>query len=405
MEESLHKTMKVNRKNEDKADNKSRCRRRILSESLRENPLEQQCLIEYLLQRSSLSELSNLNDLNAEQRLKTLSYDDLYAMFKELGGKDCFTLLATEQQQQQQASHCLSRSELQNGISRKPQYKLNNHQQNKIATQKRRHTAYDFANVVSKMRHKEQIETSSSLLTNDSTPPNELQCSMDRLYMLLNNFLMLKAEESGYESDSTRNGGGDSPRGSIKSNLSNELKPTVENTMKNTDVDDDNDDVFRRPQLPNILPPKEHKNTQNFMKYNTDNKMPFLRQHNICNRKEKNAGVQKSFFLRPNDIAACKRSSCIPEDCNVPTSYNSINGNSSPSYAIINDQRKLYPQCVQNKTEGAYALQPVSRDYKCMRFSKKTSEQLGVYIDKRDPTMQSSSYIISFIEPESVVDR
>lgn len=349
MEENLQNNLK---KNDDNA-NRFQCRRRILSESLYENPTEQQYLIEYLLQHGSLCELSNLN--NAEKHLKTLSYDDLYAAVQVLNKKDCLKLL-----HEQCNNESIAESD---NNSRKPPYKPSH--PNKVTT-KRRHTAYDFANVVNRLRNKEQC-------TNQST--NDLQGSVDRLYTLLNNFLMLKAEESGYESDSTRNGGGDSPRGSIKSNLSNELKMQSERTHNITT------NGFTSFMLPDVLPRSETE------------KMPFSRQRIICNRREKNSFVKTKDENRKGNMYTLDKSKS--------TNYTNIaNSNNQTTYSSNDLHITSYQM---NKTDGNVGS--VDKDFKCMRLSKHPTEELGVYVEKSHPLVRSSAFVISFIEPGGVIDR
>lgn len=350
MEESLHKGMHV--KTGSDASKQHRSRRRIASESLRENPLEQQYLVEYLVQRSSLSELSSV--AGAESQLKALSYDDLYAMFKELSAKEGLRWPQANGGAKVEPE------------SRKPPVKVSH--QNKI-TAKRRHTTYDFANIVNRIRSKESrsgmvTATSTTSMTTScitTSATDELDNSVDRLYTLLNNFLMLKAEESGYESDSTRNGGGDSPRGSIKSNLSNELKPPEVQQV---------DQVSCAPCV-QALPKMAA--------------APFTRQRNICNRREKQGGVQKGFFLRPTESLK----SLLPEETKLCSTVAY-----QPATCPGQEQRFGY-----HKTDSN------DREFKCMRFVKTPGEQLGIYVEKVDPTVLSSPYVITSIEPGSVIDR
>lgn len=353
MEETLHKGMRVD--NGGDASKQHRSRRRVASESLRENPLEQQYLVEYLVQRSSLTELSSLG--GAESQLKALSYDDLYAMFKELSAKEGVRWLPANGSANVEPE------------SRKPPVKVGH--QNKI-TAKRRHTTYDFANIVNRIRSKESCggmvaATSTTSMTTScisTTATNELDNSVDRLYTLLNNFLMLKAEESGYESDSTRNGGGDSPRGSIKSNLSNELKPTEVQQV---------DEVSCTPCTPCVPPlPKMAA-------------APFTRQRNICNRREKPGGMQKGFFLRPTESLK----SLLPEE--------------SKLCSTVAYQPATY--LGQEQRFGHHKTDSNDREFKCMRFVKTPGDQLGIYVEKVDPSVMSSPYIITSIDPGSVIDR
>lgn len=341
MEETLYKGL-----NPTNGAKQQRSRRRLVSESVRENPLEQQFLVDYLVQRSSLSELSSLGA--AESQLKALSYDDLYAMFKELSAKEGVWWPPAGQPEYRKPPKVVHPSK---------------------STAKRRHTTYDFANIVNRIRSKESrggmvTATSTSSMTTSmtsscistSSAADELDTSVDRLYTLLNNFLMLKAEESGYESDSTRNGGGDSPRGSIKSNLSNELKP-LEVQQVNGDV-------------PSAAAPKI-------------GAAPFTRQRNICNRREKNGVAQKGFFLRPTESLK----SLLPEETKLCSTVNYQPANHPP------------------ERFGYYKTDSSDREFKCMRFVKAPGEQLGVYVEKVDPAVLSSPYIITSIELGSVIDR
>ncbi len=398
MEETLHKNIRITG-NEDKVVNGVfRTRRRIVSESLRENPMEQQCLVQYLMQRSSLNELSNSSA--SENRLRTLSYDDLYSMVQELNRKDYLKLMQTTAAPSaasapgQTPAPC--RPDCDNpkseSNSRKPPFKLSH--PNK-ATAKRRHTSYDFANVVNRIRNKDHSKATPVSVT------SELDCSVDRLYTLLNNFLMLKAEESGYESDSTRNGGGDSPRGSIKSNLSNELEQSSRRAAGSGQRVNGEGCGFARP-LPDVLPRSECGEGVAAVRVSKKTeKMPFSRQRNICGRKDKNGGVQKGFFLRSHEP---KNSSSEAETEKVRDAGAHPIG-ATPVYGNPNDYRAYHKFSAPAKTEPAAFVEPVEREFKCMRFSKKPSEQLGMFVEKKNATSPTSPYIISFIEPGSVIHR
>lgn len=115
-----------------------------LSVDIDENPLEEQCILEYLI--------SNINTLGLEYSvndLQNFSYEDLLKVFKN----------ATDRA----------------------------NENNNLKTSRRRHTSFGETFMINKTEDKNRV--------------------------------VIKADESGYESDSTRNGG-DSPRGSIKSQSS-----------------------------------------------------------------------------------------------------------------------------------------------------------------------------------------
>lgn len=115
-----------------------------LSVDIDENPLEEQCILEYLISNKKLLGLDQSVD-----NLQNLSYDDLLKLF--------------------------------NKVSNRVNDSCN------IKNRRRRHTSFGETLMINKIDDKNRV--------------------------------VIKADESGYESDSTRNGG-DSPRGSIKSQSS-----------------------------------------------------------------------------------------------------------------------------------------------------------------------------------------
>lgn len=119
-------------------------RKTKLSPEIDENPLEEQCILEYLI--------SNKNVLGLEQSvsdLQTLSYENLLKLFNKVTNQTNESIY--------------------------------------LRNRRRRHTSFG-----------------ETLMMNKNDEKNRV---------------VIKADESGYESDSTRNGG-DSPRGSIKSQSS-----------------------------------------------------------------------------------------------------------------------------------------------------------------------------------------
>ncbi|KAE9545206.1 hypothetical protein AGLY_000749 [Aphis glycines] len=119
-------------------------KRTTLSVNIDENPLEEQCILEYLISNKNILGLQKSID-----DLKNLSYEDLLNVFN-------------------QATNRLN-------------------QNSYIKNRRRRHTSFGETFMINKIDEKNRV--------------------------------VIKADESGYESDSTRNGG-DSPRGSIKSQSS-----------------------------------------------------------------------------------------------------------------------------------------------------------------------------------------
>lgn len=115
-----------------------------LSVNIDENPLEEQCILEYLISNKKVLGLQkSIDDLQA------LSYEDLLNVFNKATNRA--------------------------------------NQNSYLKTRRRRHTSFGETFMINKIDEKNRV--------------------------------VIKADESGYESDSTRNGG-DSPRGSIKSQSS-----------------------------------------------------------------------------------------------------------------------------------------------------------------------------------------
>lgn len=115
-----------------------------LSVDIDENPLEEQCILEYLISNKKLLGLEQSAD-----KLQNLNYDELLKIYNKVTNR------------------------------------INDSCNNK--NRRRRHTSFGETLMINKIDDKNRV--------------------------------VIKADESGYESDSTRNGG-DSPRGSIKSQSS-----------------------------------------------------------------------------------------------------------------------------------------------------------------------------------------
>ncbi|XP_050538549.1 uncharacterized protein LOC126903983 [Daktulosphaira vitifoliae] len=122
-------------------------KRTILPSDIVENPLEEQCILKYLLANKKVLGLEHKTD-----DLSSLCYEDLIKLFNKVGDR-------------------------------------HNNSNTILKTRRRRHTSFGESLTL--------------------TYPDE------------RNGVILRADESGYESDFTRNGG-DSPRGSIKSQSSND---------------------------------------------------------------------------------------------------------------------------------------------------------------------------------------
>ncbi|XP_047118457.1 uncharacterized protein LOC124798966 [Schistocerca piceifrons] len=242
------------------------------------------------------------------------------------------------------------------------------------------------------------------------TTANGQQLSVDELCAFLSNLLAVKSDESGYESDSTR-AGSDSPRGSIKSAASD--FPTMINgnhiqaifgsvqprqplqhqrsnasslaeqddetkTTKSMNCDDDAaipDDVFEEEE--------EHCDNVNIVENGTDEKLSFSRQRNA----RINMGIRRGDV---KTLGGRKTGSVVGG-----------NVNDTEQQSLLCDRCK--PQKQQQPMQNSQHTQ--EREFKCIRFAKDDSGELGVYIEKKDPSARSTCYIISHIEPGGPIDR
>lgn len=181
-----------------------------------------------------------------------------------------------------------------------------------------------------------------------SEPP----MSVSDLCLFLNNLLLLRSDESGYESDSTRTGS-DSPRGSIKSTTSDFPSSSglvesrrgtdemCEQLPEETEEAKADDNVFDAP--------KETKQDTD------EEKLSFSRKRNAIRR-----GDVKAIGRRPRSMSG------------------------DPAESLL---------CKRCKPE----------ELKCIRVCKDVKGELGVYIERKDP--HTSCYVISRIEQGGLIDR
>ncbi|XP_069672368.1 uncharacterized protein [Periplaneta americana] len=252
---------------------------------------------------------------------------------------------------------------------------------------------------------------SVSLSAATSTPDSPL--SVSDLCLFLNNLLLLRSDESGYESDSTR-AGSDSPRGSIKSTTSDfpssnglifgSVQPrrgtTNSNTSSFAESDDvaasvygqvhgeaegeakkeaekeDTDSVFEAPDepdnevKPSSVPGKRQRSVSATLNETDEEKLSFSRKRNAKINIGIRRGDVKAIGRRPRSTSGCPE---YTED---------------PVESLVCDRCK--PE------EG-------QRELKCFRLTKDDTGELGVYIERKDP--RTSCYVISHIEQGGLMDR
>lgn len=440
--------------NEKGAEIALRCRKRALTESVQENPLEEHCLLEYLLSHQSMLGIAGKD---SEKSLKSLSYDDLLQTFKELSKNDQINLLKRSTLSLDESVSPFSENQ-RSQLSVLPEESLvvspvpgRSTGKRRMADNKECRSSYEELprrgrrNVVLKPRP-------------DSTPvmPGS---QMDALCSLINNFLVVKADESGYESDSTR-AGSDSPRGSIKSSISDIQLPrrVVSRNNSNTSfiaqpdiVSTENASSMKQPntccetvnetkcddaklissKLSNVLeniddvfyPPESLLNTSQGRDLSPANetdeeKLSFSRKRNakinigIRRGDVKSLGYKKpstgshldeSKYERITEKPDISLQSLLCKKCKPIESETKQSSQTS--------HLNLYQRFLSNKSQQGSVQTPIStahvddKEFKSMRFSKDHTGELGVYIQRRDPSSRSACYVISYIEPGGVMHR
>ncbi|XP_054278483.1 uncharacterized protein LOC128996955 isoform X3 [Macrosteles quadrilineatus] len=442
-----------------------KCRKRALTEPVPENPLEEHCLLEYILSHQSLQGIAGKE---TENNLKSLSYDDLLATFKDLTTAEQMNLLKKSTLSldernsgcEKSRSHLSVLPEENSSVSPVPGRSIG-----KIRLVDNKECRSSNEELTRRGRKNSTLKPRP-----DSTPVPGSQ--LETLCSLLNNLLLVKADESGYESDSTR-AGSDSPRGSIKSSISDVQLPrkivtrTNSNTsfiaekenaaseklqadlkqssfcceeVNETKCDDAKlisgqvneesfDDVFysndtSKPNgnpLPNGLRDLSPANETD------EEKLSFSRKRNakinigIRRGDVKSVGLSLG-YRKPSPSSQSeeikgergidsKDISLQSLLCNRCKPTTEIQTKTTPSSNF-----NLYQRFLSNKAQQisvAHSSVPPSssssyrddKEFKSMRFTKDHTGELGVYIERKDPAARSACYVISYIEPGGVMHR
>ncbi|XP_039276706.1 uncharacterized protein LOC111046132 [Nilaparvata lugens] len=419
-------------------------RKRALTEPLEENPLEEQCLLEYLLSHHSSLAASK----GSETSLKLLSYDDLLTTFKELTQQEQIEFLKNSTTSLNDWETTGNFDEPKPKLSVLPEESIPAPKSGRNTVRKRLMClgggkSFSRGNSFEELQRRPKTEVKPRP---DSTPVSQI----DNLCSLLNNLLVVRADESGYESDSTRTGS-DSPRGSIKSTTSDLLplsRRVVTRTGSNTssiiEVDgcirgiSESEDSAESPQnntdndIPNGVhkasnsPQKEVITNSNSRKSSPsrisksepdEEKLSFSRKRNskinigIRRGDVKSVGLNLAYkrslsstnSLDENRIDEEEKDSAQIESlvcnrCKPPKETNEENGRLSFYQRIMGG--RAFSNSVPSKSSVIE-----DKQFKCMRFNKDHTGELGVYIERKDPAAKSSCYIISYIEPGGVLHR
>lgn len=212
--------------------------------------------------------------------------------------------------------------------------------------------------------------------------------SVDELCLFLNN-LLVKCDESGYDSDSTRNGS-DSPRGSITSASEPRHRTpcrSISNSSSFTEADPPKLTVtpVHRPLIPLPTPSATSQ----------DEKTVFTRKRN----GKFNVGIRRG------DV---KSMSNLPKVPSEPRLQGTADSCDKPE--TTNDEKSsIYQRFLANRNYFNKGSQPrpppTEKEFKTFRLLKDETGELGIFIEKKDPSAKSTNYVICRIEEGGLVDR
>lgn len=436
-----------NKKSKEGGTKPPKARKRALTEPLSENPLEEQNLLELILShQSSLG----INGKDSENTLKSLSYDDLLATFKDLTRNEQINLLQKSTLSLDDSSKTGENQRSQ--LSVLPEENLVGSPVPGRSIGKRR--------LVDNRGSCEELprrgRKSVTLKQRPDSTPIMPGSQMDVLCSLLSNLVMVKADESGYESDSTR-AGSDSPRGSIKSSISDAQghRKIISRTNSNTSfIADQKNSILENTKIEpqtqtkcckdaketkcdnakivsEMLPNSEEDVDDVFFPSDTkptnsgprdlspanetdEEKLSFSRKRNakinigIRRGDVKSVGISLG-YRKPSPSSQSEESkservveskeislqSLLCDRCKPVSEVES-----KPPATHLN----LYQRFLSSKAQQL-ASHSEDKEFRSMRFTKDHTGELGVYIERKDPTARSACYVISYIEPGGVMHR
>ena len=95
--------------------------------------------------------------------------------------------------------------------------------------------------------------------------------------------------------------------------------------------------------------------------------------------------------IRDSPVGCNKHKSLVTDTKTQDTELQSANTRTHLNQRLINRSHQT--------------VRPEDKEFKSMRFSKDHTGELGVYIERKDPSARSSCYVISYIEPGGVMHR
>lgn len=233
--------------------------------------------------------------------------------------------------------------------------------------------------------------------------------SVDELCLFLNN-LLTKCDESGYDSDSTRNGS-DSPRDSIASTKSERQRRMSFGSKCNSNKSSftESDGYFEKPNLP--IPKNEKLRTKEksgkassrSVNENSEEKLSFMRRRSpklsFNGHKMRNSKDLNSFYKSREELCddMALEESKVCDKCKIdPTDKDKES---------VEKIGSLYQRFLRNRN---YLLKPnekQEKEFKTIRLFKDETGEIGIFIEKKDPLSKSTNYVISKIEPRGLAGR
>lgn len=272
----------------------------------RNRPLARKRIISENLEEEIFDDLDVL--INNKEQLRALSYDDLFNVFQQLTKNDWRNIQNSKMRNSSSSLDRFEILEMDNdkdlksvSLENLPIKKLNEEFSQKYKNNKKP-LLKSKTKVNGSCKNLDSVVRQCSEEKENFREADPLPIAVNNLYNFLNNLLLIKADESGYESDSTRTTN-DSPRSSIKSN-NFELPPLfrkiVSRSLSNTSsiVENSSDlteDVFDNEAKGDK---KINKNDINLLRSKSSSKTDISdnKVGENYSRRRANSTVEKSFF-------------------------------------------------------------------------------------------------------------
>lgn len=246
--------------------------------------------------------------------------------------------------------------------------------------------------------------------------------SVDELCMFLNNILA-KCDESGYDSDSTRNGS-DSPRDSITSTKSDQKRNVTRHNNNNTNkssfsesdgyVKNSDGKLLKNERISGVTLKEKNKRSSNhnINDVETEEKFSFIRRrspklsfsehrnkytNSVHFPKEENKNGDAGGII--DDSKLCEK--CKSEPIEKCDDNNSVKITSLYQRFLRN--RNYFPK--SGGGGGSGGGEKSEKEFKTIRFYKEEYEEMGIFIEKKDSNAKTSNCVVTQIENGGLADR